>query len=116
MWRKNHTRNGNRSTTVGTVSPKAEPEPELPEPFPGTETETGAVPLFVVALEEPPELRSGTARTVANRPTPNRNRTRATLSIGASQKGPQFHGLRSYREIQILNESCQMGGLKVTWR
>ena len=58
--------------------PKAEPEP--PEPFPETETGTGTVLSCENLLkytktrfaEEPPEPKTGTARTV---PLPNRNRT-----------------------------------------
>ena len=33
--------------------------------------------------------------------------------IGALRKGPPFHGSRSYREINIQNEGCQMGGREV---
>ena len=32
------------------------------------------------------------------------------------RKGPQFHGSRSSREINIQNVSCQTGGREVTWR
>ena len=31
--------------------------------------------------------------------------------FGALRKGPPFHGSRSYREITLQNENCQMGAM-----